>query len=206
MNPLAGAIRELLVQAIADTGSVESAAALLHGFVDAAAAPSELEPAFSKPDRDGLVIIRAMHDFKRQLLNAPDNSQHGNLSRLATLVVPDRVACKVGLDQLPEGSDLWHAVRTEMAWAALGENNAPFGNPEEIARVNRYKFHSDETLIWRRIERLPFEYHPYALAFSAKFATADAVVAEVKRRVRESLERDGQPAPGVDFSPLPPLP
>lgn len=203
MSPLESAVRELLVQAIAETGSVPRALTLLHDLVDAVAEPAQEAPAVSKPDADGLVTISAMQDFRRALFDA-DNA---NLRRIAELMVPERVACKPGLDQLPEGSDLWHAVRTEMAWAALGENNAPFGNPEEIARVNKYEFRPDAgPYAWQRIIRKPFEYHANALAFSAKFATAESVVAEVKRRVHETLTRDGVPAPGVDFSPLPPLP
>jgi hypothetical protein len=199
---LEGQARDLVVAAIGLAGDVATAAELLHELIDhvIAPAPAAPEPPVSAPDADGLVRIAALAAFGRELRA----QGHG---ALADLMVPERCACQSGLEQLEQGSNLWHIVRTEMAWAALNDSNQPFGNPLEILHVNRYVIDDTPGLpLWRRLIRQPFDYVPRALAFGPKHATPADVVAEVKRRVRYSLSHDGKGAPGVDFSPLPPLP
>lgn len=194
--------RDLVVAAIGVAGNVEDAARMLHTLLDhvIGAKPDETKPPIGTPDADGLIRIAALDDFARQL-------RAKGRGDLAALMVPERAACQAGLDQIPAGSDLWHIVRTEMAWAALNDAQTPFGNPSEILKVNRYRVHADPGLpTWRRLERLPFDYIPHALAFGPRHKTAADVVTEVKRRVRYALESVSESAPGVDFSPLPPLP
>lgn len=194
--------RDLVVAAIGVTGSVEDAAQTLHALLDHVIGPkpSEPPPPITKPDADGLVRIADLADFARDLRGAG----HADL---AEQMVPERVACLAGLEQIPQGSDLWHIVKTEISWAALNDTNQPFGNPLEILHVNRYRIHDEPGLpLWRRLERLPFDYIPRALAFGPKHKTPADVVVEVKRRVRHAIEVKGAPASGIDFSPLPPLP
>lgn len=190
--------RAMLVTALAIVDDYDAALTLAKGSLTAVAAEGAqpganwLNDGTTLPDDLGLIRIRDLDDFARSL---PEHVRK---------LVPERVACVTGRDRIERLSDLWWQVHTEVSWASLGDSNDLRGNPEEVHRVNRYDVDPNAGPTWLRIRA--FDYVPGALAFGLKHATPADIVAEVKRRVRTTLEQTGGHAPGVDFSPLPPLP
>ncbi len=162
----------------------------------------EVPPAPEQPIYDADGVSQPLGDEKLVMLKLVEELREriADVDPAEAARIPRLFACVPGRNKLPEYSDDWIMIDTEISNAAL----VNFGNPAEALGVNRYE-RKPGALPFQRIVKLHQQYVPGAMALPVELYGGKACAARVAEYTRARMAANSAvPIAGIDFSPARP--